>query len=69
MSDSGRFIVVTSKPRILRHHSGWMCVGLQRVTPRWWFRRERLVTRYGVTPQHAFNTWLLALDGMAERLS
>jgi len=65
MSDQGRFIVMTSKPRILRHHNGWMCVGLQRVTPRWWFRRERLVTRYGVNPQHAFNTWMLARDGLA----
>ena len=65
MSDHGRFIVVTAKPRLLRHHNGWMCVGLQRITPRWWFRRERMVTRFGVSPKHAFYTWLLALDGRA----
>jgi len=52
--------VATTKPRILRHHNGWMCVGLQRSTPRWWFRRHRLVTRYGVTPSAAFNAWRLA---------
>jgi len=58
--DNGRWIVATTKPRILRHHNGWMCVGLQRSTPRWWFRRHRLVTRYGVTPSAAFNAWRLA---------
>ena len=65
MSDRRSFIVVTTKPRIFRHGDGWMCVGLQRATPRWWLRRDRPVTRHGVSPRHAFNMWLLAADGNA----
>ena len=62
MSDERRYIVMTDKPRILKHGAGWMCVGLQRSSPRWWFRRQSVVTRYGVSPQHAFNFWHLAMN-------
>ena len=62
MSDAGRIVLVTHKPRLIKSADGWVCLGLHRCA--WWqfWRPDEMVTAFGETIEMAFLCW----KGMAE---
>ena len=53
---------VDYKPRLLKRERGWLCIGLKRTVPAWWFLRpvSPLVERYGSSPEDAYALWCAA---------
>ena len=62
MAEEGRCVQVDYKPRLLKCERGWLCVGLKRTVPAWWFPRRvsPLVQANGSSPEEAYALWCAA---------